>query len=385
MATRILDLERQLSDQLPDFKLAGGPSRALVTAARGWSEAIWAEAEARGPAKLDAGLIEEGLALARRPVFVCGVHRSGTTLVRDLLDGHPAVTVLPSEGTFFTNFEAALQRLPPDRRLHVFGQEWLRRLANPINQPPYWVLGRSTENASPYVAFAQGLMGWWSLCAERMGNEIAQWPLVAVVLAYASQTHDVGLGIGLKHWVEKTPTNEQFIDRLLRECPDAKIVHVVRHPAAVFASRKRIEERADGVFRSTQSLLQDLAYSYRLAADSRSIAEGHYLLVRYEELTRHPQDVVGQLAAFLGIEVLPILFRPTVATQPATANSSFGSSGARGRIFSDDESSRANVLSTWDRDRLAASVGDLARSLGYEVDASVPWRARMLRLLGAGR
>jgi len=39
-----------------------------------------------------------------RPVFICGHHRTATTLMRQLLDGHPELLVLPSEGTYLTSF-----------------------------------------------------------------------------------------------------------------------------------------------------------------------------------------------------------------------------------------------------------------------------------------
>src|SRR6478736_6624366 len=39
-----------------------------------------------------------------RPVFICGHQRSGTTLLQNLLDGHPQLLLLPSEATYFTSF-----------------------------------------------------------------------------------------------------------------------------------------------------------------------------------------------------------------------------------------------------------------------------------------
>ena len=93
--------------------------------------------------------IARGLDLAGRPVFVCGVHRSGTTLVRDLLDGHPALAVLPSEGSFYTTHRDHLSAADRSTWRHIMGCEWCRRLANPINQLPYWLTGRGTATYSP--------------------------------------------------------------------------------------------------------------------------------------------------------------------------------------------------------------------------------------------
>ena len=72
---------------------AAGRRTLSLARAREWSEAVWSEAERLGPFPISRKQITCGLDLASRPVFVCGVHRSGTTLVRDLLDGHPALAV----------------------------------------------------------------------------------------------------------------------------------------------------------------------------------------------------------------------------------------------------------------------------------------------------
>src|ERR1019366_2188590 len=138
MFVSVLNLERQLDMQLARPQVTAETSPAMLIAAAQWSAAVWDVAEAAGPIELGQAEVSRGLEVAHRPIFVCGVHRSGTTLVRDLLDSHPALAVLPSEGTFFTNFERHLQRLRPERWLPFLACEWVRRLANPIHQHPYW-------------------------------------------------------------------------------------------------------------------------------------------------------------------------------------------------------------------------------------------------------
>lgn len=339
MSTEICELEAVLARRLPELRLEGVPSAGLKAAARRWSEAVWAAAATAGPGVLSAGDRERGLAVGGRPVFVCGVHRSGTTLVRDLLDGHPALAVLPSEGSFRV-----------DAGLRLVGCEWLRRLANPINQAPYWLLGRSTPEGSPYVRFARSLAAWW---------DVVHAPLVAVGLAYASS---FGLD-GVERWVEKTPGNERHLDRLFAEFPAAKVVHVVRHPVAVAASRKRIEEIAAGPFRARR-VLRELARSYEIAASPR---QGHYVL-RYEDLIADVEGSTRRLAAFLGIAPLPVLLRPTAAGQPTLSNSSFARDGERGRVRATAADLHAACLTDAEHRLVAARVGASASALGYRVE-----------------
>jgi hypothetical protein len=89
---QLLELELLLDQQLLDWRLDSSAAAASAMVALEWSACVWAAAETAGPWPIAPRDIERGLALARRPVFICGVHRSGTTLMRDLLDSHPALS-----------------------------------------------------------------------------------------------------------------------------------------------------------------------------------------------------------------------------------------------------------------------------------------------------
>src|ERR1700761_6520220 len=201
----IIAAERDYHDLLPIKRMPDRPSAALIDAAHRWSAAIWAAARRIGPMPLTTQQISDGLRMAERPVFICGVHRSGTTLVRNLLDGHGSLSVLPSEGTFFTNLEVQIKRLATeDEKMSFLVQEWLRRLANPINQPPHWLLGFSEANYSPYIDFARYMISWWHV----VGQYRSIWPHIAVMLSYASCTNS----LGATYWVDKTPVNERYLN-----------------------------------------------------------------------------------------------------------------------------------------------------------------------------
>jgi hypothetical protein len=381
MSVSVLQLEQQLDGQLARPQITAESSPALQIAAARWSAAIWAAAEAAGPIELDAAEVSRGLDVAHRPVFVCGVHRSGTTLVRDLLDSHPALSVLPSEGTFFTNFERHLERLGPESWLPYLGGEWLRRLVNPIHQQPYWLLGRSSPESSPYVTFARALMAWWPLAQERVGPVASSWPLVAVALSYAQCTGGFSANSTLQRWAEKTPTNERFLDRLRLEFPDVKLIHVVRHPFSVYASQKQAARNLGERYRHARRLLEELSLSYRLAAEhSRDSPPHQYLVIRYEDLLESTRSTVDRLAGFLRIEPLPILMQPTAAGLPAASNSSFTIDAAAGRVHPAVQRNWTDTLTRAELERLTAVVGDAAASLGYDLTSIAPWRARLLRL-----
>jgi hypothetical protein len=380
MPANIVELERQLDRYLPRSRVAVDDAQALSRAAARWSSAVWTAAGAAGPVGLGKDEVARGFDVARRPVFICGAHRSGTTVVRDMLDNHPALAVLPAEGSFFTNVESSLLRQPQRQWLESLGCEWLRRLANPIHLEPYWLLGPSSEERSPYVEFARALMAWWPLVEERMSAIASSWPLVAVALAYAHCTYGFHAHSRLERWVEKTPTNERFLERLRSEFQGAKLIHVVRHPFAVYASHKYYYQQVGQMSRNAKRVLRDLGLSYQVALE-QSCGRGsdHYLLIRYEDLLESTNATVHRLAAFLDIEPLPILMQPTAAGLPVASNTSFGTDAVPGRLNSIHHR-WTTTLTRSDRELLTAIVGESALSLGYDLPAVAPWRARLFRL-----
>lgn len=304
---------------------------------------------------LSAVQLKQGMLLADNAVFICGVHRSGTTLIRDLLDGHPELVVLPSEGTFYTNLEARIRKLSEPEDLTFLGLEWLRRLANPINQPPYWLLGRSTSLYSPYVDFARYLMAWWPVADHK---KLPHWPHTAVILAYASVTNK----LNAKYWIDKSPTNEQFLDRIWHDLPKAKIIHIVRNPYAVVSSRRKMEPSI-----SMTRILKDLGRSYEIANKQSVLNDAQYMLLRYEDVCENNKRFIEKITAFLHIKPNPSLTSPTVAGIPAQANSSFIANGTAGEILLLNHYKRSEILSSKEKERLEAYLQVCGRKIGYEL------------------
>jgi Sulfotransferase family len=375
----IVDLEAQLDQQLQTPRVTN--LAAVRQAAMAWSDAVWSATESAGPLILTTSEIERAFAIARRPVFVIGARRSGTTMVRDLLDHHPALSVLPAEGTMLTNFAWHLKRLEPDSWLPFLGCEWLRRLANPINQQPYWLLGRSSPEGSPYVEFARALQAWWPLVRTRLGPRTTSWPLVAIALAYAHCTTGFHAESPLQRWVEKTPTNERYLARLMAEFPEAKMLHVVRHPFAVYASDYQAQRNAGLPSINETRILRQMRLSYREAA-SRSVrpASDSYLLVRYEDLLEDTAGGVLRIASFLGIQPLPIMTQPTANGIPTPSNSSFDSNKAAGKLDRRPGDVEFNSLTGRDRERLSAMLADDAGKLGYTLAPLPALRRQLLQI-----
>ncbi|MEO8885655.1 MAG: sulfotransferase [Mucilaginibacter sp.] len=361
----IITAEEKLNTLLPVSRLQQSLP-ALINAAHAWSDTVWAAAKKRGPISLSKQQIIAGLSLASRPIFICGVHRSGTTLVRDILDDHPQLVVLPSEGTFYTNLEAKLKAIPENKRMAYLGKEWLRRLANPINQSPYWLLERSDDQNSAYVDFARYVMAWWEV-ADKTNP---QWPHHAIILAYASCQNK----LDAKAWVDKTPVNERYLKRIWIENPQALIIQLIRNPVNILASRKKMEPSI-----TLRNALNDIKLSFSVANQQEKNNDQRFLLIRYENICNNTQQVIEQLAAFLNITIVPQLFTPTVAGKLAQVNSSFTTDNPFGRILNLKQ--HGVLLTKTDQQYLGVRLGNLAPHLGYTVMRINPLFNYPLRLL----
>ncbi|MGD8625549.1 MAG: sulfotransferase [Anaerolineae bacterium] len=369
-------LASALDSALPEFRVAGRPPPELLEAAHRWSEAVWAAAEAAGPFPLALADRERGCRLACHPVFICGLHRSGTTLVRDMLDGHPQLGVLPSEGSFLTSLQSRMERLPPAERLPFLGREWLYRLVNPSNQAPFWLLGQAGGRQSPYLLFARLLLAWWSELQTGAVADLLLRPLVSVALAYISALRHGRVDAHLRYWTEKTPTNEFHLHQLWVDFPEAKVIHVLRDPLSIYASRKQLDRQVFGAFRSRRRLLRDLARSFEIAVEHSY--DPRYHLVRYEQLVQNPAPVMERLAIFLDIEHHDSLLRPTLVSMPSFANSSFAAPRRSGAILPAAAHHRG-TLTALERQLIAAHAGHGASRLGYPTERLGAIRSLLLK------
>lgn len=329
-------------------------SQELVRAGLSWSALVWDMAVVQGPVPLTSVQISSGLQLAQNAVFVCGVHRSGTTLLHDLLNDHPDILTLPAEGSFYTQLAPQLNDLPAQLWAQTIGQEWLRRLANPINRAPYWLLGRSTARASPYVNFTRYLQAWWQ--ALPRDNDI--WPHLAVMLAYASCTNKLNAHL----WVDKTPCIEHYLHRIRRQLPSAKLVQMVREPLATLSSRKKMEP---GV--NFQTAVKQLTRSFKIATRQSRAGDSNYMLLSYEELCNEPQKTMIAIAAFLNVPFASSLLHPSVAGKPVAPNSSFGNSSVPGTIVASKPNRASTALNNNDIQLISVMLHKASGKLGYHL------------------
>jgi hypothetical protein len=249
--------------------------------------------------------------LRDRPVFICGHPKAGTSLVRAVFDSHPQLIVYPEETIFFRRFlprsvglglEGQLE-LAEKTVIHIF--EW-----NPQAPPP-------SQEGFPdrdYSAISYEEVRWE---LHELVHQSYRHPgdiLSAAVLAYGRVSGQAG-----RWWVEKSPYNEYFTEQIFTWWPDARCIHVLRDPRDNYVSYRRKHPDWSAEF---------FAANWRRSAlagmqNQRRFGAQHYHLLRYEDLTRAPEETLKQLAGYLEIDWDPSLASPTRAGEGWAGNSMF--------------------------------------------------------------
>ncbi len=304
------------------------------------------------------------------PVFIAGHPKSGTSLLRSVLDSHPELVAYPEETFFFRRYlpKSAGLGLPEKLALsdqyltHIF--EW-----NQANPPPHQQ-GYPDRDYS-HIPVTQVRQAVRQFVADRFAHDGDM--LSAVILAFGQVTDQLS---SLSHyWVEKTPYNEQFTSQIYTWWPAAKVIHTVRDPRDNYASyyRKHTDWSPEGFalswVHSTQAGLDNL----ELYGSQR------YLLLRFEDLTSTPEVKLSQLCQFLGINDDPSLRQPVRSGKPWGGNSMFAdqytaiSTAPVGRWT---ESLRPDEVAT-----LELLAGPLMNKLGYPTIVDVSTLTRPARQL----
>ena len=103
---------------------------------------------------------------------------------------------------------------------------------------------------------------------------------------------------GKPNIIDKTPNNVFIADRLREAWPDARFVFLLRHPAAIARSRQALNPDVD------PDRNVDLIRRYCEALEAaRTRHDG--VTVRYEEVTSDPAAATRRICAYLGVDWEP--------------------------------------------------------------------------------
>jgi len=284
------------------------------------------------------------------PVLV-GVPRSGTTLLRLMLDAHSQLAIPPETG--FLALADAWTETPPSPA------EFVRAVTGFPEGAPVWPdfalsaddFARAVGALDPFTV-ADGFRAFYRLYAARWNKP---------------------------RWGDKTPGYAGRIDAIARLVPEARIVHVIRDGRDVALSLGR-QWFSPGPDLDTQARYwRDIVtHTRRLGRDVP-----HYLEVRYEALIAGEAEVLREICDFIELP-----YEPAMQHDPDRAAGRLREHGARhdesGRlVLSRDARARQQAttagpidpskVGAWrtyftaeDAKTFELAAGDVLRDLGYD-------------------
>jgi hypothetical protein len=218
------------------------------------------------------------------PIFVVGANRSGTTLLRLILNAHSRIAI-PEELVYITS--------------HV-GNRGIHRWRDPGYSKDHYryfverVLADNAEALAPLDLRAL------ADCIATSTTPNLRSPYQMALEAWAAHH-------GKKRWGEKTPSNIFYAEHILEMFPDAQFVHLIRDPRAGVASMQSVW------FFPNDPVLNALNRKKYLVA-GQSHLEQHVppdqrLVVRYEDLLRNPASVTKLICSFLNESFEPSMLQ----------------------------------------------------------------------------
>lgn len=240
-------------------------------------------------------------------IFVVGVHRSGTTLMRSILNSSSLVAIT-NENHYFGHLLASEGVHGAVRSLGDLGDDA--------------IVDRVVDHLYDRVAvrhwFREPSRAWIWLIRNVPRDEFRARLLASdrgeravfdtLLRLYADRRGKSVIG-------EKTPAHVRHGDTLLRWYPGGRIIHMLRDPRAIYVSDLRRRRKVPGsvpyrvlnhvpggmaavlLVQTTLTWLESVAL---LRANRRRHA-GRYLVVRFEDLVTDPRAAVERICRFAGI------------------------------------------------------------------------------------
>ncbi|WP_162528549.1 sulfotransferase [Novosphingobium sp. BW1] len=203
-------------------------------------------------------------------LFIVGLPRSGTKLLRNLLNNHPGISLLRNETDIYPYL---LEFFALDR-----GEEWFEELWGEVKDAKF-VLRREADGHPLDPAL------WKSLCSS------ASAPDVFAALIKAA-TPEAGPGVILG---DKSPLHVRCVTELMRDFPNARMIHIVRDGREVALSA------VDAWSKDPLRAIQQWTNSVMTAHNAGSRHSERFLEVRFEDLKSDPGAVLERACGFLGV------------------------------------------------------------------------------------
>lgn len=257
-----------------------------------------------------------------KPVFIVGVSRSGTTLIRKTLNSSDSFAI-SNENHFLGHLIASEGARFKFRRFgDLSNDDNARALVNFIYSGEF---ARSSR--------FRGISRQWTWIIQRipqadflqrlLASDRSERALFTVMMqVYADHYGKPIMG-------EKTPSHVRYVPTLLEWYPDAKVLHMLRDPRGIFVSelsRRKKEavttpykqlRRVEFLFKLFIVLETTLAWSESISRcrEYKRCYPNNYYMLRFEDLVTQPETHIRRLCDYLGGDFQEVMLDQIVVSK----------------------------------------------------------------------
>lgn len=281
------------------------------------------------------------------PIFLVGLPRSGTKLLREMLNRHSRIAIAANESYCLPYFHRRFARYGDIRRPANFA-----RFYADFSRSAFF---RRLSARAPFIS------------REIWQAQVQAWDFPGVIAAfYQSYAKYYQKDI----WGDKTPGYLREMPLLKSLYPEAKFIHIIRDVRDYGLSIRRAWQK--NIFRAAQRWHDDIRRARR---DAAAHLGGDYLEVRYEQLLDTPEAVLRRIAEFLQFP-----FETAMLTPPASTEN-LGDARAVEGILRQNYGKWKTALTPAEIAKIERICGALLEELGYPVRyRGQPQRLHPLRM-----
>lgn len=310
----------------------------------------------------------------QQPIFILGAHKSGTTLLRNLLSGHPDLFVVPFESHFFPlsdrNVDYEYRKNTSKglslEEIEANYKEWIRTQNEAVDPMGDTFVTGKLDTQKFNETFKLNREDSASARFEKYMNSIHQ------CLGFGSLSED-------KRVVEKSVENAEFAVEISQMFPEARFVHIVRNPYSNFVSLRKYKSIGVG-YPLLNRMMKTFRNSFHFLSENPKNIK-HYKVVRYEDILTDTETTMMAVADFLKLEFHESLLQPSHLGENWAGNSTTGKSFSgvsaanmdkwKGEILPVEvrcvKKVGTEVLGRFDYDSFTTDGSMLARSKGESV------------------
>lgn len=285
------------------------------------------------------------------PMLV-GCGRSGTTLIRNVLDTHPDLAIT-HEAHFVGPLARVRMRFETDSGLLI--EPFLEAI---YGDPNFVRQGVDREQLTV------------SMQSDR---PLDYADAVRRVFSIYAAAHDKAL------YGDKTPGSVSHMKLLAKLFPEARFIHIIRDGRAVALSY--MERPEWGPDTAAEAAHHWLSRVERGRAAGKNLGSGRYLEVRYEDMVSDPESATRKMCRFLELDyAVEMLNYQESSAQLIAASKNPGAFINLAKPVTKDLRDWTVEMNDTDQLVFEAIAGHLLKDLGYPVDSSSPSIGIRLRM-----